>query len=220
MKNGKTRIVLVDDHPIVRQGVRMLINQESDLEVCGEADCASDALAVIAKTRPDVAVIDLTLKESSGLELIKDIRLRFPAIRALVLSMRDESFYAERVFRAGARGYITKEEGADKVVEGIRKILEDKVYVSEKMASRMICKLVDGRADVGKSPLQCLTDRELEIFEMIGSGLATREVAQNLHLSVKTVESHREHIKSKLKLDNATELLKHAIQWVQGQATV
>ncbi|MFA6134127.1 MAG: response regulator transcription factor [Phycisphaerae bacterium] len=213
---GKTRIFLVDDHPIVRQGVALLVNQEPDMIVCGDADCAPDAIRGIEATQPDLAVVDLSLKDSSGLELIKDLKIRCPRLLVMVLSMHEESFYAERVLRAGARGYITKEEGTEKVIEGIRKLLKGEVYLSEKMASKMIYKLVDGRSGSQANPsVECLTDRELEIFELIGRGLGTRDIAERLHLSVKTIESHREHIKEKLKLDNATELLKHAIQWRQ-----
>ena len=207
------RILLVDDHPIVRQGLRMLVSQESDMRVCGEAASASEALTAMSKTQPNVAIVDLSLKGSSGLELIKDVRIRFPEVLLLVLSMRDEAFYAERALRAGARGYITKEEGTERLIEGIRTLLVGQIYVSERLAARLISKYVDGGST--GSPVQRLTDRELEVFELIGQGMTTRQVAENLHLSVKTIESHREHIKTKLKLDNATELLKNAIQWVQ-----
>ncbi len=212
---GKVRILLVDDHPIVRQGIRMLVGQQEDMTVCGEADSAAAALEAIERSSPDVAIVDLSLKESSGLELIKDIKIRHPALRVLVLSMRDETFYAERVLRAGARGYITKEEGTEKVIEGVRKVMDGEIYLSEKLAGRMLSRYVSGDA----GPLvQTLTDRELEIFELLGNGLTTREIAEKLYLSPKTVESHREHIKEKLRLENATELLKHAIQWVQLQS--
>ncbi len=212
-----TRILIVDDHPIVRQGITLLVNQEPDLMICGEADSASGALKIIEQTKPDVAIVDLSLNQSSGLELIKDLKIRYPQLQILVLSMRDESFYAERVLRAGARGYITKEEGTEKVIEGIRAILAGHVYLSERLASKMINKWVDGGTNRSGPLVQNLTDRELQVFELIGMGLSTREVAQKLHLSIKTIESHREHIKDKLDLSGATELLKHAIQWVQYQ---
>ena len=214
-EKDKIRIFLVDDHPVVRQGIRLLVNQEPDLMVCGDADNAADAIRGIEAAKPRLAIVDLSLKESSGLELIKDLQIRCPKVLILVLSMHDESFYAERVLRAGARGYITKEEGTEKVVEGIRRILRGEIFLSEKMASKMISKLVDGPAASAKFSVDRLSDRELEIFELIGEGLGTREVAEKLHLSIKTIESHREHIKEKLKLENATELLKHAIQWRQ-----
>ncbi len=212
-----TRILIVDDHPIVRQGISLLVNHEPDMMICGEADSASSALKVIEQARPDVAIVDLSLNQSSGLELIKDIKIRYPQLQILVLSMRDESFYAERVLRAGARGYITKEEGTEKVIEGIRAILGGHVYLSERLASKMINKWVDGGSNKSGPLIQNLTDRELQVFELLGMGMSTREVAQKLHLSIKTIESHREHIKDKLDLAGATELLKHAIQWVQYQ---
>jgi DNA-binding NarL/FixJ family response regulator len=161
--------------------------------------------------------VDLALKESSGLELIKDIRIQHPDVLILVLSMRDEGFYAERCLRAGARGYVTKEEGPEKVVEAVREILAGQIHVSEKMASKVMSKIVDGADQPGESPIADLTDRELAVLELIGEGLPTREIAAKLHISTKTVDSHREHIKAKLKLDSATELLKYAVQWVQGQ---
>jgi DNA-binding NarL/FixJ family response regulator len=216
-KTDKKRIFLVDDHPIVRQGIRMVIEQEADLAVCGEAESAHEAMSAIEESHPDLAVVDLTLRDSSGLELIKDLQIRCPELLVLVLSMRDEAFYAERVLRAGARGYITKEEGPGKVIEGIRNILGGQIHISERMSSKVIRKFVDGRSEEAATPVDRLTDRELEVFEMVGNGLPTREIAGRLHISPKTVDSHREHIKQKLKIDNATELLKQAIQWIQMQ---
>jgi DNA-binding NarL/FixJ family response regulator len=207
------RVLLVDDHPIVRQGISLLIAQEPDMVVCGEAETVSDALAAIAQHKPDVAVVDLTLREGLGLELIKDMRVRYPKVLAMVYSMRDESFYAERVLRAGARGYVTKEEGGRTVIEGIRKVLAGQIFLSEKMASKMIGQFVGGASSSPVDSIHNLSDRELEVFELIGLGLPTREIAERLHLSPKTVDSHREHIKEKLKIDNATDLLKHAIEW-------
>jgi len=211
-----TRVMLIDDHPIVRQGVRMLLSQTADMEVCGEAASAYEALQTIESTDPDIAIVDLSLKESSGLELIKDIRIRFPSVLILVLSMRNDSFYVERVLRAGARGYIAKEEGAEKVIEGIRRVLAGEVYLSQKLASTMVKAMVAG-SDPQRPLIDRLSDRELEVLELIGKGLPTREIAEKLHVSVKTIDSHREHIKDKLNLDNATELIKYAIQWGQGR---
>ncbi len=211
------RILLVDDHPVVRQGIRMMLEQNPDLEISGEAESASDALDAIEQTKPDLAIIDLSLKESSGLELLKDIRIRYPEIIILVLSMRDEALYAERVLRAGARGYITKGEGVGQVLEGVRKVLKGEIFVSEVLAARVLSRIVAGGSEQGASPLDRLTDRELEIFELIGQGLPTREVAAKLHISSKTVDSHRENIKGKLEIESAPELLKQAIQWVQCQ---
>jgi DNA-binding NarL/FixJ family response regulator len=209
------KVFIVDDHPIVRQGVTMLVNHEKDMGVCGEADSAPDALEGIAKTSPHVAVVDLSLRDSSGLELIKDLRIRHPELAILVLSMRDESFYAERVFRAGAMGYIPKDEGTERVIDGIRKVHSGQMFISEKLSAKMISRFVGSKPGGGTSPADVLSDRELEVFELIGRGLTTRQVARKLHLSIKTIESHREHIKEKLQLTNATELLKYAIQWEQ-----
>jgi len=213
----RKRVLIVDDHPLIRQGIKTLLVQSDDLEVCGEAESAAGALEAMAKVEPDAAIVDLTLKESSGLELIKDIRIRHPDVVVLVLSMRDEGFYAERVLRAGAKGYVTKEEGPRKVIEGIRKVLAGQIYISEKMASKVMSKIVAGASGTGGSPIDTLTDRELVVLELIGRGLPTREVAAKLHISPKTVDSHREHLKDKLELDSATELLKYAVQWLQGQ---
>jgi len=211
---AKVQVFLVDDHPVVRQGIAMLIDQEADMCVCGEADNAETAVRMINEQKPDLAIVDLSLKDSSGLELIKDLQVRDPQVKVLVLSMHDEAFYAERVLRAGARGYMTKDEGTEKVVEGIRMLLNGEVYVSDRVASKMIGKLIGGRG-ASWSKIDGLTDRELEVFELIGTGLGTREIAGKLHVSIKTIESHREHMKEKLGIANATELLKYAVQWMQ-----
>ncbi|MCE5328368.1 MAG: response regulator transcription factor [Planctomycetaceae bacterium] len=210
----KTRLILVDDHPIVRQGIAMLVEKESDMEVCGEASSANEALTLIKQAEPHVAVVDLSLKDSNGIDLIKDIAVRFPQLRVLVLSMRDEAFFAERVLRAGARGYLTKEQAPRKVIEAIRMVMAGEIYVSDKISATVIRKFVQGHA-AGAGSLDALTDRELEIFEMIGGGLPTREIARRLHISSKTVDSHREHIKGKLRLASSSDLLKYAIGWVQ-----
>lgn len=211
----KIKVLLVDDHPIVRQGLTQLIDQEEDMVVCGEAETPLEALKVIEETKPSIVLVDISLKEASGIELVKDAKIRYPDLPVLVLSMHDESFYAERVLRAGSRGYVTKEEATEKVLIAIRRVLAGEIYVSDKMASKMLSKLVDGRPGAEGFSLERLTDRELEVFELIGQGLSTRQIAKKLHLSIKTIESHRENIKRKLKLKNAAELLQHAIQWVQ-----
>jgi DNA-binding NarL/FixJ family response regulator len=212
----KVRIVIVDDHPIVRQGLAGLIENEKDLMVCGEAGDAHQAIKIIGKTQPDIAIIDILLKDSSGIELIKDIRVHYPALPLLVLSMHPESLYAERVLRAGAKGYVMKQQGTDKVILAIRKILNGQVYVSDRMASKMVRKLVGGKPEVGASPIDCLSDRELEVFLLIGQGHGTRQISERLHLSVKTIETYRSHIKEKLNLCDAAELLQYAIQWVNS----
>ncbi len=213
------QILVVDDHPIVRQGFAQLINQEPDLTVCGEAEDASGALEAVASFEPAVVTVDLSLKGSNGLELIKSIRSQHPKTRVLVVSMHEESLYAERVLRAGAQGYIMKDEASEKIVTGIRQVMSGEVYVSEYVAKRMLHKLRGGGSETGESSLDCLTDRELEVCRLIGGGLSTRQTAQELHLSIKTVETYREHLKKKLGIKNASELIKHAVQWVQSEKT-
>ena len=214
--NGDTklRILIVDDHPIVRRGIAAMINQEANLEVCAEAEGYHEGLDAIREQKPDLSIIDLTLPDISGLELVKQVKALAPDMPMLVLSMHDETLYAERVLRAGARGYIMKQEGTEKLIDAIAAVMRGDIYVSEKMASRMLGKLVDGKKAAGSSPLERLSDRELEVFELLGRGLGTREVAERLCVSIKTIESHREHIKEKLQLKNATELVQHATQWV------
>lgn len=214
-----SRIAIIDDHPIVRQGLSELVAHQPGLTICGEAEDTAGALKMIEDSDPDLAVVDISLKDSSGIELIKDMKVRFPHLLVLVLSMHDESFYAERVLRAGARGYVTKEEATESVITAIRKLLDGGIYLSDRMASKMLSKFVEGPTETGGLPVDRLTDRELQVFELIGKGISTRQIAERLHLSVKTVESHRENIKRKLKLDNATELLQHAVKWVQVEQT-
>ena len=211
------RILIVDDHPVVRRGLAAMINQEPDLEVVAEAADFHQGLDAIRDQQPDLAIIDLTLEGIGGLELVKQVKSINPEMLMLVLSMHDETLYAERVLRAGARGYIMKQEGTDKLISAIRAIVRGDVYVSERMASRMLGKFVDGRRDGGSSPLERLSDRELEVFEMLGRGQSTREIADRLCVSIKTIESHREHIKAKLRLKNANELVQHATQWVVSE---
>jgi DNA-binding NarL/FixJ family response regulator len=211
----KKKVFVVDDHAVLRRGLAQLVAQEPDLVICGEAADARAALEGMEKTRPDVAVVDVSLPDASGIELIKDIKVRWPKLPVLVLSMYDESFYAERVLRAGASGYVTKGEASEKVIEGIRQILRGEPYVSEKVASRMICKFVKGVPGSKDFSIDALSDREFEVFELIGQGLQTRQIAARLHLSVKTIDTHRENIKRKLGLSKAPELLQRAIQWVR-----
>jgi DNA-binding NarL/FixJ family response regulator len=208
----KRSILLIDDHPIVRQGLAQLINQEPDLHVASEAASAREALEVLEKEVPDIAIVDISLDDRSGIELIKDLRARDPNLPVLVLSMHDEALYAERALRAGAKGYIMKQEATEKVMTAIRKALEGQIYVSERMAARLLDQFVSAKPGEEESPLGRLSDRELEIFSMIGRGLGTREIANKLFLSFKTVEAHREHIKEKLKLRSGTELMRMAVQ--------
>lgn len=215
-KTAKARILLVDDHPIVRQGLAEMIDQNPDLEVCGTAEDVHKALDILEKTRPDLVIADISLKGSNGIELLKNIKIRFPRTMVLVLSMHDESLYAVRALRAGAAGYIMKQEATEKVLTAIRKVISGEIYLSEKMEKRMMHQLVGGRIARTGSPIEDLSDRELEVFCLIGQGHGTRQIAEELHLSIKTIESHRAHIKEKLNLRNATELVQHAIQWREG----
>ncbi len=212
----KSKVFLVDDHPLVREWLSQLIQRETDLMVCGEAEDTQDAVAKIGDTKPDVVIADISLKTTHGLELVKDLQAQFPKLPVLVLSMHDESLYAERVLRAGAMGYITKQESTRKVLQAIRQVLGGQIYVSEKMAARMVHKLVAGRQQEHTSPVERLTDRELEVFQLIGKGQGTRKIAEELHLGIKTVESYRARIKDKLKLEDGTQLLQQAIQWVHS----
>jgi DNA-binding NarL/FixJ family response regulator len=216
-KKNAMRVLIVDDHPLLRKGVGQLIEQEKDLAVVGEAEDAQKAISAIEDTRPDIALIDITLNGASGIELVKNVKSRFPKLKMLVLSMHDESVYAHRALRAGASGYIMKQEGAEKVLTAVRKVLRGEVYLSERLGDRLLHTLVNGRAAPSSSPVEELSDRELEVFNLIGQGNGTRPIAEKLHLSIKTIESHRAHIKEKLNLQNATELVHHAIQWVQSE---
>ena len=214
--SSKIRVFLVDDHPIVRRGFQLLLGMERDLMVCGEADSGPAALQKILSLEPDVAIVDLSLKASSGLELIKQIRAQSLKIKVLVFTMRDEGIYAERALRAGADGYITKEEGTEKAIQAVRMLMEGKRYLSDKMADRMMDALT-GNTPSGEGAIHSLSDRELEVLELIGNGLGSREIAEKLHLSIKTIESHREHLKAKLGLSRATELVSYAFNWFHDQ---
>ena len=217
LRKPKSRVLVVDDHPIIRRGLADLINHEEDLDVCGEATDAHEALDMVATLKPDIALVDISLKELNGIELIKHLKARNSKLPMLVLSMHDETLYAERALRAGARGYVMKQEPPEIVIGAIRKVLNGEIFVSEKMSSRLISRMADGNGDPSGSPLERLSDRELEVFQLIGQGLRTRQIAERLCLSIKTIESYREHIKHKLDLQNSTELFQHALQWVQGQ---
>lgn len=209
----KNKVFLVDDHPIVRQGLTLLINQERDLTVCGEAEEMHSALQSIDSTKPDIVVLDISLNGPDGLDLLKHLRSRHPKLPVLMLSMHDESIYAERTLRAGANGYIMKQEATEKVLIALRRILSNEIYVSDRIANNMLRHYVRGDQGTQSSPVTELSDRELEIFRLIGQGHTTRQIANELHLSVKTVESYQAHIKEKLSLHSARELVQHAIRW-------
>ncbi len=213
----RIRVFVVDDHPIVRRGFQLLFGVERDFVVCGEADSGPVALEKILALKPDVAIIDLSLKLSSGMELVKQLRSLLPQLKMLVFTMRSEAIYAERAIKAGANGFLTKDEGTEKAVEAIRSILAGKTYVSEEFAGSLLHRVGSG-APVERPGPQSLSDRELEVLELLGHGLGSRDVADRLHLSLKTVESHREHIKSKLGLKSASELVNYAFSWVQNNA--
>jgi len=189
IKKNKTKILIVDDHPIVRQGLAELINHEKDLTVCGQAEDAHRAMRDIKALKPDIVIVDILLKGANGLELIKDIKSHYPGVAVLTLSMHDESLYAERALRAGARGYIMKQEATDRVIVAIRKVLTGQIYISQRMAEKMMNKLIGAASDVTNSPIESLSDRELEVFSLIGRGHGTRQIAEDLHLSIKTIET-------------------------------
>jgi len=209
----KFRVLLIDDHPIVRQGLALLIDREADLSVCGEAEGARSAFHAIATLRPDIVLLDISLSGPDGLDVLKEIRMKTGSLPVLILSMHDESIYAERAMRAGANGYIMKQEATEKVLVAIRRILQGGVYLSDRLTNTMLQQFVPGHSAPKTSPLVTLTDRELEVFRLIGEGHGTRQIADELHLSVKTIESYQAHIKEKLSLRNARELVQHAIEW-------
>jgi len=214
------RIFIVDDHPMMRQGLAQLIGAELDLSVCGEAENGERALDNLSSLKPDLVLADISLPGKNGLELIKDFQTLQPSLPVLVISMHDESLYAERVLRAGGRGYIMKQEGGKKLMQAIRQVLDGKIYVSEKMSADILEIFSGRRAGAESSPLEKLTDREFEVFQLIGQGKGTRNIAEKLHLSVKTVEVHRANIKAKLKLKSAPELIRSAVRWSESQGAV
>jgi DNA-binding NarL/FixJ family response regulator len=211
------KVFLVDDHPLVRQGLTDLISRHPDLKVCGEAEQEPQALELIGRVQPDVAIVDISLENGSGIELLKSIKALYPAVKTLVLSMHDESLYAERALRAGARGYIMKRETAKKVVAAIHQVLDGKLYLSEQLSALLAEKFV-GRDSGSITPsINQLSDRELEVFQLLGQGYETRQIAQSLSISMKTVQAFCARIKEKLKLASATELLREAIRWHESQ---
>ncbi|MEM8600568.1 MAG: response regulator transcription factor [Bacteroidota bacterium] len=213
-----TRLLLVDDHPLLRKGLALTLNAEPDLEVVGQAASAEEALEAFSTLDPDVVLIDISLPGMSGLELLKHLLALKPDLLTLVVSRHDEALYAERAVRAGAKGYVMKVEAADEIVQAVRHVLRGGIYMSEDLKDRLLFGAAVGRKAPMQSPLEVLSDRELEVFEMTGRGLPTREIAERLHLSVKTVESYRARIKTKLSLDSGTELMQHAVRWVESES--
>lgn len=220
IQSSKKRILIADDHPMMRQGLAQLITNEPDLTVCCEADTAGQVLDIISSRKPDLLLADISLPDKNGLELIKDVHALCPEVLVLVVSMHDEALYAERVLRAGARGYIMKQEGGKKLMQAIRQVLSGQIYVSEKMSAKILEIFSGQRHQTGGSAVERLSDREFEVFQLIGEGKGTREIAAHLHLSVKTVEVHRANIKEKLSLKTATDLVRYAVRWTEAQGSV
>ena len=217
---NRKRIMVVDDHPIVRQGLALLINREPDMVVCGEAEEAMGALHVLASARPDVLILDISLNGPDGIDLLKTLRTTHPTLPVLILSMHDELIYAERALRAGANGYIMKQEATERVLVAVRRILNGEIYVSQRISNQMLKHYITGPSVIRNSSVSDLSDRELEVFRLIGDGHGTRQIAEELHVSVKTVESYQAHIKEKLSLRSARELVQHAIQWNMQEKAV
>lgn len=213
--NQKIRIFIVDDHPIVREGLSMLLDRENDMVVCGEAEDINTALTGMKEENPDMLIVDVTLASGSGIDLIKCVRKSHPRMPVLVLSMHAEIYYAEQALRAGANGYITKMEAPKTLVTAIRKVLAGDIYLSEKTASMLIKRSMSGTLGKSEQDYFCLSDREREVFRLLGSGLGTRQIAEQLCVSIRTIDTYREKIKHKLNLLNASELLQHAIQWAK-----
>ncbi len=212
-----TRILLVDDHPLLRQGIAQTIGHEPDLEVAGQASDAEEALAMFDEVAPDLVVTDISLPGMNGLELLKNLLTLHPDLPVLVVSRHDEELYAERAVRAGARGYVSKLAAGDQLVSAVRRVVRGGIHLSEDLKDKMLFGAAAGVKDAMQTPLEVLSDRELEVFEMTGRGIPTREISERLHLSVKTVESYRSRIKTKLGFANGTELMKHAVGWVEGE---
>jgi len=213
---AKKRILIVDDHPMMREGLAQLIENELDLKVDSQADSAAQALRIIETSVPDLLLLDISLPDKSGLEVIKDIHALHPGLPVLVVSMHDESLYAERVLRAGGRGYIMKQEGGKRLMQAIRQVLGGSIYVSEKISAKILETFSGHRSD-SRSAVENLSDREFEVFQLLGQGLGTRQIAQHLHISVKTVEVHRVNIRKKLTLSTGGELVRYAIRWNESQ---
>ncbi|MCX8044502.1 MAG: response regulator transcription factor [Desulfobacterota bacterium] len=216
-KQPPKKVLIIDDHPLIRHGITRLVQEEDDVTICGEAEDAADALAAIERSQPDIVVLDIMLKTVNGLDLITTIRDRFPDLPILILSMHDETLYAERALRAGAQGYVMKQDSPEKLIEAIRRVLDGQLYLSESMTARMLKKIASGSSDQEISPFDLLSARELEVFRLIGKGTATRDIAAQLGVSVKTVDAHRANIKKKLELKSGAELVQRAIKWVLSQ---
>jgi DNA-binding NarL/FixJ family response regulator len=214
---AKKALFILDDHPMMREGLAQLINSEADLAVCGEAGTGQEALSLVGRLKPDLVLVDISLPDRNGLEVIKDLLALNPTAQVLVISMHDEILYAERVLRAGARGYIMKQEGGKKLMDAIRRVLSGQIYVSDKISSNILEAVSGRRPDATRTPMENLSDREFEVLQLLGEGKGTRDIALQLHLSGKTVEAHRANIKRKLNLKTASELVRYAVRWVETQ---
>ena len=213
----KAKVMIVEDHPIFRKGLAQLINDEKDMEICGEAQDVIDAKKALAKVKPDLMIVDLTLKGASGLGFIKDVHKQMPDLPILVLSMHDESIYAERVLRAGARGYVMKQEMTNKVIVAIRQVLAGKMFFSESVVESFLGMMTGKSAASVQNPIDTLSDRELEVFNLIGRGIGRKEIGDQLNVGIKTVGTYREKIKQKLGIKSSPELVRRAVEWVQSQ---
>jgi DNA-binding NarL/FixJ family response regulator len=214
----RTKVLLVDDHPVLAEGLSLIINNEEDLEVCGRAEDAGSALELVGSLKPDLVIVDISLKDSDGIQLLKNLKARHPELLALVLSLHDEALYAERALRAGASGYVMKQSPLATVLTAIRKVLDGGIHVSERIASHMLAQASGGKSARDVSPIERLSDREREVFRKIGQGLGTKEIAEQLHLSFKTVETYSAHIKMKLQIANAAEMIQKATLWVKEES--
>ncbi len=214
--DSKKKVFIVDDHPVVRDGLITLIEHEQDFKVCGDADDAAEALESISELKPDVVIVDIGLKSSDGIELTRNIKVRYPKISVVVLSIHDESVYAERALHAGASGYLMKEAASNDIIKAIRTVLSGEIYVSDQMAKKFLDNAFSRQSDIGANPVAKLSDREFEIFRLIGSGYKVSQIADRMHLSVKTIETYRARIKEKLSLSDASKLLRYAIKWVSS----
>ncbi len=217
-KSPRTRVLIVEDHPIVSEGLKQMIDAEPDLIVCAQSPKGEGVLGLIKAHKPGIVVVDISLKDMNGIDLIKEVSAKEPSLPMLVLSMYDESLYAERVVRAGARGYIMKDEAAENVIAAIRKVLSGETYLGERTKARLLNRLVKTPVDPRSSPIDRLSDRELEVFRLLGQGFSTRRIAERFHRSIKTIEIYRANIKHKLDLKDATELIHYAVRWAQGSA--
>ena len=214
---NKTQILLVDDHPVVRDGLTTIINHERDLNVCGEADDAHEALKAAAELKPDIVVVDISLKNSDGIELTKTIKSKYPKLPVVVLSVHDESVYAERALIAGAKAYLMKDAVSENIVKAIRTVLSGEIYVSNTISKKFLHKIAGDKVDTNKTTIEKLSDREFEVFRLIGEGYKPSQIAKKLHLSVKTIETYRGRLKEKLDLNSAIEILQFAIKWAKSQ---